>query len=354
MNNNKNEIDRKTIFLVDDNATNLAAAEEVLERDYRVITLKSAAKMFAALEKPHLEPNLILLDIEMPEMTGFEAMKFLKTNEAYAKIPVIFLTGRSDVDSEAAGIELGAVDFITKPFTEAVLLTRIKTHLHIDELIRERTAKLLKLQYGIIHVMADLVENRDLTTGGHIDRTSVYMEMLVNAMHKNGVYAEEMRGWDLKSVFSSARLHDLGKIAISDSILNKPGKLTDEEFDTMKTHSIKGAQIIDKIIDKTGDEEFLQNAKTIATYHHERWNGRGYPEGLKEREIPLLGRIMALVDVYDALVSERPYKKPFSHEQAVDIIKGDSGSHFDPSIVDVFLEINEDIFAAHTAYTKPK
>jgi putative two-component system response regulator len=200
--------------------------------------------------------------------------------------------------------------------------------------------------------MADLVENRDGNTGGHIDRTSRYMEMLVNTMHESGVYADEMQGWDLKSVFSSARLHDLGKIAIPDEILNKPGKLTDEEFAIMKTHSMKGSHIIDKIIDKTGGEEFLQNAKTIATYHHEKWNGMGYPFGLAGEDIPLLGRIMALVDVYDALVSERPYKKPFTHEQAVDIIKKDSGSHFDPKIVEVFVGIESEISALHDKIDK--
>jgi putative two-component system response regulator len=333
------------IFLVDDNAVNLSVAEVALMRSYRVIALASAAQMFAALEK--FTPNLILLDIEMPQMNGFEAMRLLKSNDKYSQIPVIFLTGRSDVASEAAGIELGAVDFITKPFTEAVLLTRIKNHLNIDELIRERTAKLVKLQHGIVSVMADLVENRDGNTGGHIDRTAIYMEMLIEGMRSRGVYAEQMQDWDLKSVALSARLHDLGKIAIPDSILNKPGKLEFEEFEVIKKHSEKGALIIDETIRKTGDEEFLRNARTIALYHHEKWNGSGYPYGLKGREIPLLGRIMALVDVYDALASERPYKKAFPHEQAIEIIVKDSGTHFDPDIVSVFAEISDKILETH-------
>ncbi|MCL1881379.1 MAG: response regulator [Oscillospiraceae bacterium] len=343
-----NKRTKKIIFLVDDNATNLTVAEETLSKDYRVIALSSAPKMFSALEK--FTPNLILLDIEMPEISGFEAMSMLKSDEKYNKIPVIFLTGRSDVASEAVGIQLGAVDFITKPFTEAVLLTRIKTHMNIDELIQQRTEQLVKLQHGLVHVMADLVENRDGNTGGHIDRTSKYMELLINEMMKHQGYANAMKDWDLKSVISSARLHDLGKIAIPDAILNKPGKLTDEEFEIMKSHSKKGQEIIQHTIEKTGDEEFLRDAEIIAAYHHEKWNGKGYPEGLKECEIPLLARIMALVDVYDALVSERPYKKPMPHEKAVSIIIEDSGTHFDPGIVEIFASIQDDILAARDGF----
>ncbi|MCL2805824.1 MAG: response regulator [Treponema sp.] len=342
---------QKTIFLVDDNATNLTVAEETLSKQYRVIALSSAVKMFTALEKFH--PDLILLDIEMPEMTGFDAMKLLKANPSYSEIPVIFLTGRTDAVSEAHGIELGAVDFILKPFSEPVLLNRIKNHLQLDMLIRERTEQLAKrteqlvlLQNGIVYTMADLVENRDKNTGGHIDRTSVYFKLLIDAMMEKGVYAEEMRGWNMKSVVSSARLHDLGKIVISDSILNKPGPLTEDEFKTMKMHSIAGERILDKAIQQTGDADFLYNAKMIAAYHHECWDGSGYPYGLKGTDIPLQGRIMAIIDVYDALVSERPYKKAFSHEEAVDIIEKGSGKHFDPSIAKVFNEIKDNMKAA--------
>jgi putative two-component system response regulator len=239
------------------------------------------------------------------------------------------------------------VDFITKPFAEVILLTRVKNHINVSELISERTRKLEKLQHGLVYVMADLVENRDGNTGGHIDRTSSYMELLINGMKFRGVYADEIAQWDVKEIASSSRLHDLGKIAIPDEILNKPGKLTPEEFDIMKSHAHKGAQIIDSTIEKTGDEEFLLHARTIAEFHHEKWNGKGYTHGLSGTDIPLLGRIMAVVDVYDALVSERPYKKAFSHEQAVGIIKDDSGSHFDPSIVDVFLSISDEIASTH-------
>jgi len=329
---------QKTIFLVDDNDTNLTTAEETLSKHYRVVALSSAEAMFKALKK--FRPDLILLDIEMPEMNGFEAMKLLKTNFADARIPVIFLTGFTDVCNEAYGIELGAVDFITKPFSEPVLLNRIKHHLNIDELIRERTAELENLKNGIVYTLADIVENRDQNTGGHIDRTSVYIKILIEAMQEQGVYTGEMHGWDMEAVVSSARLHDIGKITIPDSILNKPGALTDEEFAAMKTHSCAGEKIIDKTILRTGGADFLQNAKLFAAHHHEKWNGTGYPRGLKEREIPLQGRIMAVIDVYDALVSERPYKKAFPHEKAVEIITQDAGKHFDPLIAEVFEKVN--------------
>ena len=338
----------KTVFIVDDSIVNLTMVKGALGHQYRVIALLSAAQMFKALERfAPATPDLILLDIEMPEMNGFEAMKRLKANELFLHIPVIFLTGLTDSANEAYGIELGAVDFITKPFSKPVLLNRIKTHLNIDDLIRERTAQLTErteqlvfLKNGIVHTLADVVESRDRGTGGHIDRTTVYMELLISAMLERGVYADEIRDWDMDSVVSSARLHDVGKISIPDSILNKPGPLTAEEFQTMKTHSSEGEVIIEKAMERTGDAEFLRNAKLIATYHHERWDGSGYPYGLAGTDIPLHGRIMAVIDVYDALVSERPYKKAFTHEKALEIITEDAGRHFDPSIAEVFNAIS--------------
>jgi putative two-component system response regulator len=302
-----------------------------------------------------------LLDIEMPGMNGFEAMKHLKMNNLHAEIPVIFLTGRSDVESEAYGIELGAVDFITKPFSKPVLLNRIKNHLNIDDLIRERTVQLVerkeqlvRLQNSLVFTMADLVENRDKNTGGHIDRTAIYMKTLIEAMLAKGAYADEMRDWNLGLVVSSARLHDVGKIAIPDSILNKPGSLTKEEFDTMKRHPTEGETIIEKAISRTGNGEFLYNARIIAAHHHERWDGTGYPYGLKSTEILLQGRLMAIIDVYDALVSERPYKRAFTHEEAVSIITAESGKHFDPLITRVFDEIKLQIRAVRAKFFNNK
>ena len=342
---------QKTIFIVDDSDTNLSMAKEALKDQYRVMTLPSAAKMFTFLEK--ITPDLILLDIEMPGMDGFEALKRLKSNDGQADIPVIFLTSMTDATVEVAGFQLGVVDFITKPFSEPVLLNRIKTHLGIDELIRERTAQLQQktaqlqqktaqlqtLQNSIVFVISDMVENRDESTGGHVERTTKYIAILTEAMMAGGVYAGELEGIDMDLFISSARLHDVGKVSIPDLILNKPGRLTDEETVIMKTHAPEGERIIDQMISRTEDEEFLKHAKLFAGYHHERWDGDGYPRGLVETEIPLQGRIMAIADVYDALVSERPYKTPFSAEMAEEIIMAGRGTQFDPRLADVFFSV---------------
>jgi len=339
---------QKTIFVIDDNDTNLAAAREALKHHYRVMTLPSAARMFAMMEK--LTPDLLLLDIEMPEMDGFEALSKLK--ESGSVVPVIFLTSLIDAEVEVKGFQLGVIDFITKPFSAPVLINRIKTHLEIDELIRERTAQLQEktvqlenLQNAIIFGFADLVEGRDEGTGGHVDRTSTYMQILLDALSERGVYSEEIMNLNRDSFISSARLHDVGKIVISDVILNKPGKLTDEEFTIMKKHTTEGELAIDQIASRTDDVEFLNNAKLFAGSHHERWDGKGYPRGLKETEIPLHGRIMAVADVYDALISERPYKKPFAPEEAVKMIMENKGSQFDPLIAEVFYEVREQFMA---------
>jgi putative two-component system response regulator len=329
----------KTIFVVDDSDTNLSMAEAVLEDYYRVMTMPSSDKMFKLLEK--VTPDLILLDIEMPDMDGFETLRKLKSCEQYSDIPIMFLTGRDDTAVEAKGLEMGAVDFVTKPFSAPVLLNRIKTHLSIDEIIRERTSLLRRLQNSIISVLADMVENRDKGTGGHIERTSKYIRILLDEMKKEGIYEQEISDWDDDKVVSSARMHDLGKISITDLIVNKPGKLTEDEFEMMKTHAMEGERIIDEIIARTGEGEFLRNAKLFAGYHHERWDGNGYPRGLKGEAIPLQGRIMAVVDVYDALVSERPYKKAFPEEDAVRIIMENSGTHYDPKIAEAFFNVKE-------------
>ena len=330
---------QKTIFVVDDNDTNLSMAEEALEEQYRVMTLPSAAKMFVLLEK--ITPDLILLDIEMPEINGFDALRRLKTNTAYAGIPVIFLTSMNDAATEVHGFQLGVVDFISKPFSAPVLLNRIKTHLSIDEIIRERTAQIQKLQNGIIFVFADMVENRDDKTGGHVERTEYYIRIMAEAMMERGVYAESIRDMDLELLSLSARLHDVGKIAIPDRVLNKPDKLDDDEWQTMKTHTTEGEHVIDAMVARTDNVEFLRHAKLFAGYHHERWDGTGYPYGLKDTKIPIQGRIMAIVDVYDALVSSRPYKKAFSEIETISIIKDGAGKHFDPYIMDVFLELTD-------------
>ena len=329
----------KTLFIVDDNIMNLLTAKEALSGHYNIITLSSATNMFEILEE--VTPDLILLDILMPEVNGFEALGRLKSDKRYMDIPVIFLTGKTDTETESRGFEMGVIDFIGKPFSKPVLLNRIKSHLEIESVIRGRTEKLLRLQSSMVYVLANMVENRDKLTGRHIERTVEYIEILLKGMKDNDVYTEEIKEWTLDVIISSARLHDLGKIVVSDLLLNKPGKLTPDEYEEIKTHAIEGEKIIDDIIGESGYEELMYHAKLFASSHHERWDGMGYPRGLKGDEIPLQGRIMAIADVYDALVSERPYKRPFSHEKSVEIIVENSGTQFDPKLVDVFTKVTE-------------
>jgi len=333
----------KTIFVIDDSDTNLSLVETALEDQYNVITIPSAQRMFFFLKK--LKPDLILLDIEMPEMNGFEALQLLKSNEEYHNIPVIFLTGRNDIDIEVNGFKIGAVDFITKPFSEAVLRNRIKTRLGIDQIIRERTLQLHQLKDGVVSVLAEIVESRDKSSIGHVDRTTEYMKILINAMRERGVYTDELQKWDVETIVSSARLHDIGKIVVSDEILNKNARLNGDEYEIVKYHALEGERIIGKMAERTGEEEYLHNAKLFAGCHHERWDGTGYLRRLKGTEIPLQGRIMAIIDVYDALISNRPHRKAYTDEEAVDIIMQKTGKKYDPNIAEVFYDV-KDLFKA--------
>jgi len=344
------DIKRKTIFMVDDNLTNLTVGKNALLGKYKVFTIPSGKKLFEMLDKTM--PDMILLDIEMPDMNGYEIIKILKADPRTAEVPVIFLTARSDSGSELEGLSLGAIDYISKPFSPPLLLKRIEVHMLVEEqkvelehynhnlqyMVEEKTNTVLDLQNAILRTVAELVECRDDTTGGHIERTQNYLRILVDALLKDDRYKEEVSSWNIEFLLQSSQLHDVGKIAIKDSILQKPAKLTPEEFDEMKTHTSFGIKVIEKIQENTSEATFLEYAKIFASTHHEKWDGTGYPTGLRGNDIPLQGRLMAIADVYDALISERPYKKPFSHEDAVDIIKKGSGSHFDPDLVGVFLE----------------
>ena len=345
---------RELIIMVDDDITNLAVAKNNLADEYDFISAPSGKKLFALLDK--LTPDLILLDIEMPEMDGFQVIKRLKGIEKTEDIPVIFLTAKIDPENEINGLELGAVDYITKPFSKALLLKRIELHLLFEaqkkELLKynlnlksevtKKTQTVSELQSAILKTMSELVENRDDVTGGHIERTQHYLKMLVNFLLESGVYAEELSSWDINLFIMSSQLHDVGKISIRDDILLKPDKLTDEEFEEMKKHTVFGEEIIKKIEEKTTENAFLQHAKILAGSHHEKWNGSGYPRHLKSAEIPLQGRLMSIVDVYDAMTNDRPYKNAFAHEEAVEIIKTRMGTHFDPLIVEVFLKHEKD------------
>jgi len=346
------------IIMVDDNITNLTTAKNLLSNTYDVFTAPSATKLFLLLEK--LTPDLILLDIEMPEMNGYEVIEKLKSNESTADIPVIFLTANIDPESEVKGLELGAIDYITKPFSRELLLKRIEVHLlivaqrktledysqNLEQKVRDKTKEVVGLKNAILRTIAELVESRDNITGGHIERTQVYLNMLVGFLRSSNVYADEISMLDNNFFIMSSQLHDVGKIAIDDNILKKPGKLTPEEFEVMKKHTIKGMEIIQKIEATTPESVFLKYAKILAGTHHEKWDGSGYPFGLKGENIPLQGRLMAIIDVYDALTNDRPYKKAFSHEESMEVIRSGRGAHFDPLLCDIFLQYEKEFNAA--------
>ncbi|WP_461246318.1 HD domain-containing phosphohydrolase [Treponema sp. R6D11] len=338
----------KTIFVVNDNEMSLLLAKEALENHHRVLTMSSSEKMFNLLKK--ITPELILLDIEMTEKDGSEALQKLKSNPLYTNSPVIFLTNNREGNIETLNFEFGVVDFISKPFSTPILLNRIKTQTDIDWLIRDPSERIKRLQNSIMIVFANMAEARDKDTVGHNDRIETYVKILIEAMKERGVYAEEINKWDIEKVAFSSRLHDMGKINILDTILNKPGKLSDEEYESIKSHTTEGEKIIDKMIKQTGEEEFLNNAKLYAKYHHEHWDGKGYPHGLKETDIPLHGRIMAIVDAYDALTSKRPYKKAYTDEEAINIIFKDSGKQFDPKIVEVLLDVQDEFKGVRNFY----
>jgi putative two-component system response regulator len=344
------ENEKVLIALVDDNPSNLRIGKNVLSEKYTVITAPSAEKMFKLLENN--KPVMILLDIDMPEMNGYEAIKILKSKPEIKDIPVIFLTGKTESDDEIAGLSLGAIDYIIKPFRPALLLKRIEVHLlveaqkkelqyfneNLQKMVEEKTQSVIELQNALLKTMAELVDCRDDITGGHIERTQHGIKIMLEAIEKNGLYREETKDWDLNLLLQSSQLHDVGKISIDDNILKKPGKLNEEEFDEMKKHASFGERIIEKIETLAKGSDFLDYAKIFAASHHERWDGKGYPRGLKGNDIPLLGRVMAIADVYDALTSVRPYKNALSHEESVRIITEGSGTQFDPALVELFVQ----------------
>lgn len=347
---------RQKIILVDDNVANLAQGRSILKPIYEVYPAPSAGKLFEILEK--ILPDLVLMDIDMPEMDGFEALEKMKADSRVAGIPVIFLTSKSDEHSELKGFTLGAVDYVSKPFSGPLLLKRIERELafsrqkkeltesnatiqfhvtNLEELVRQKVETIISLQNAVLTTVSDLVEFRDKDTGGHIMRTQQHLKKLLDVMVREGVYSETISGWDIDAFLASAQLHDVGKIAVPDCILCKPGPLTPEEFTIMESHVPVGVAAIEKIISHTTEQAFLRHALATVGTHHEKWNGTGYPSGLAGKDIPLEGRLMAIADVYDALISTRPYKKAFTHEEARGIIAENAGSHFDPVLVDIFI-----------------
>jgi putative two-component system response regulator len=341
------------IVIVDDNPANLKIGKNILAERYATATAPSAEKLFNILENNH--PAMILLDIDMPEMNGYEAIKVLKSKSETADIPVIFLTARTELDDEITGFSMGAIDYITKPFQPLILLKRIEVQLLIatqqksleeyatklEQMVKEKTQDIYDLQNALLKTIAELVECRDGITGAHIERTQWMIIIILEEIEKQGLYQEETKNWDKTILRHSSQLHDVGKISINDNILRKTQALSKDEFEEIKKHTTIGKQIIEKIESLTKKSEFLNFAKILTVSHHEKWDGSGYPNGLKGDEIPLLGRIMAIADVYDALISVRPYKEALTHEKACKIIENSAGIHFDPVLIDIFRNVKD-------------
>jgi putative two-component system response regulator len=351
----KNEGDTKpTILIVDDTPSNIAILNSFLGDRYR---MKAAITGRRALDLAMSDdaPDLILLDIIMPDMDGYEVCRILKRTPATADIPVIFLTAKSEIQDEQKGLELGAVDYITKPLSPPIVLARIKTHLYLKSVrdflqdkndflaaeVTRRTREIYMIQDVTMAAMGSLAETRDNETGNHIRRTQYYVRELSEKAKTLPQFTDFLAADTIELLYKSAPLHDIGKIGIPDNILLKPGRLTFEEFEIMKKHTVIGRSAIlvaEKRLDSP--DSFLRIAREMAWTHHEKWDGTGYPRGLSGEDIPVSGRIMGLTDVYDALISKRVYKAAFSHDEAVATIMEGSGSHFDPALAGVFRNLS--------------
>ena len=347
---------KKTILVVDDTSDNLFLVSNLLKDLYTVKVANSGEKALKYLFQS-TPPDLILLDIMMPVLSGYDVIKKIKQNPLLQDIPVIFLTAKSSVEDEKIGLELGAADYIIKPISPPILLARIKTQLEnkaandfmkdknkfLEDEIQKRLKEITAIQDVAIFAMVSLAETRDNETGNHITRTRNYVKILALKLQNHPKFKDFLSDEMINILYKSAPLHDIGKIGIPDYILLKNQKLTTEEFEIMKTHTTLGKEAIEHAEIQLGFEvDFLKVAKEIAYLHHEKYDGRGYPLGLKGEEIPISARLMAVADVYDALISKRVYKDKIEHKKAVEIMKEGRGTHFDPDILDLFLELEKE------------
>lgn len=342
------EVEKKPIIAaIDDDPVILNLLVSILKKDYSVRPLVSGKEALRTL--PALHPDLILLDQQMPDMLGLDVLKALRKDEKTHDIPVIFLTGSIDSDNEVEALDSGAVDYITKPIRASALLIRVRLQLelqvhrkHLEDLVAERTKglhtaynKLKAREETTLNMLARATDMRDHGTGDHIERTTKFVQLIITHILENPQPGYALSPEEAEDIARSSKLHDLGKIALPDHILLKPGKLTNEEFVIVKEHAVNGERFLDEFVRKM-DDSFLDTAREIAYAHHERWDGNGYPQGLKGYSIPLSARIVAIADVYDALTSSRSYKNAFSHEDAMAIMLENAGTQFDPYLISIF------------------
>ncbi|MDR1109156.1 MAG: response regulator [Deltaproteobacteria bacterium] len=363
----------KEIFVVDDEFADLGIGEDACGQGFRVVGLTSVSDMFASVANGH-RPQMVFLDADMPDVDGFEALDLLRNDPLTRGIPVVMVTAKHDQSSALRAIKMGAADHVPKPFLPLLIQNRVSLHLRLrdhgqsireqvaklkeqnvrlsryrsflSEAVNRRTGKMADLQTAILQTVSDLVAWPAGVNGqGHPRRRE--LGVLLGALNEQGICLEEGGARvDRDVILQSSRLHDVGKMAIEESILNKPGRLTAEEFEAIKKHTVFGVDILDRVGASRDIHQFLRLAKVFAGTHHERWDGSGYPCGLRGEEIPLAGRMMAIADVYDGLTSVRPWKKAFSHAEAVREIVNGKGSHFDPLIVDVFSDVADEFRAS--------
>jgi len=355
---------RPTVLVVDDTPDNLSLMSGLLKDRYKVKVANSGDKALRIVRNDSA-PDLILLDIMMPGISGYDVCRELKADPATHNIPVIFLTAMSTVEDEKKGLEMGAADYITKPISPPILLARVENQLSVkaaadflrdqnaflEQEVAKRTREVMAIQDVTILAMASMAETRDTETGNHIRRTQHYVKALAAALQGHPRFSRYLTDYNVELLFKSAPLHDIGKVGIPDHILLKPGRLEPDEFEIMKTHTTLGRDAIEHAEQALGTPvDFLATAKEIAYSHQEKWDGSGYPQGIGGDDIPVSARLMALADVYDALISRRIYKAPMPHEKAVAIIVEGRASHFDPDVVDAFLTIQDDFFAIAQRY----
>jgi putative two-component system response regulator len=353
-----------TILVVDDTPDNLTMISALLKNIYKVKVANSGENALKYLDAS-VKPDLILLDIMMPGLSGYDVIEKLKENPKTHDIPVIFLTAMSSMEDEKKGLGLGAADYITKPISPPVMMARIKTQLenqaaadflkdknsYLESEIAKRTKEISAIQDVTILAMASLAETRDSDTGNHIRRTQFYIKLLAEKLKNHPRFAHFLNDNMIQTLFKSAPLHDIGKIGIPDKILLKPGKFTPEEFEIMKRHTTLGKEAIEQAEKQLGMEvDFLKIAKEIAYSHQEKYDGSGYPQGISGYDIPISARLMAVADVYDALISRRVYKEGMSHDKAASIIVEGSGTHFDPDVVDAFSQLQEEFKAVSARF----
>lgn len=357
-----------TVLVVDDTPENLTLMGALL-RDHFMVKVANNGEKALKIAMSDTPPDLVLLDIMMPGLDGYEVCRRLKATAATRDIPVIFLTARSDPDDERMGLALGAVDYITKPISPPILLARVNTHLalkatadflrdksaYLEREVALRTLEVQAIQDVTIMAMTSLAETRDNETGNHIRRIQLYVKALAERLRNHPRFEAVLNERMIELLYKSAPLHDIGKIGIPDSILLKPGKLTVEEFEVMKTHTTLGRKAIEDAERRLGMRvAFLNVSKEIAYSHQEKWDGSGYPQGLAGDQIPVSARLMAVADVYDALINKRVYQAAFSHDQACSTIVKGKGTHFDPDMVDAFVDIAEDFRSIALKYPDPE